>query len=63
MTTITRMKDGSYRPLKDISTTNIRNDISTIQSVICILYIAYVYRRDDCIGMGLELVGLCEVWE
>ena len=48
----------SYRPLK-ISTTNIRDDISTQYIiVICICYIDDVYRRDDCIGIDLEMVGL-----
>ena len=27
------------------------------------MYIAYVYRRDDCIGIDLEMVGLYEVLE
>ena len=35
----------------------------TYNIVICIYYIAYVYRRDDCIGSGLEMVGLYKVWE
>ena len=53
-----RMKEDVIRH-QYIITTNIRDDISTQYNiVICIYYIAYVYGRDDCIGIYLEMVGL-----
>ena len=48
-----------------ISTTNIRDDISTQYIiVICICYIdVYMYVQGDCIRIGIEMVELYEVWE
>ena len=58
-----RMKEKALAHQK-ISTTNIRDDISTQYNiVICIYYIAYMYRRDDCIGIYLEMVGLYKLWK
>lgn len=54
-----RMKEWSYRPLKDISTTNIRDDISTQYNIIiCIYYIDYMYRRDELYWNGFRGGGI-----
>ena len=59
MITMMRMKESVIRH-QYISTTNIRDDISTQYNIgICICYIDDVcVCIRDCIGIDLEIVGL-----
>ena len=59
MTTMMRMKENVLAH-QHISIQNTKEHISTQYNIIiCIYYICvYVYRRDDCIGVIVEMVGL-----